>query len=151
VCGAAHVAPSWYMRGEAHSLNLNAVGAERVSDWSPQEGVSAHTKVLLPSRCSHFPSKVPPHAYCSPLCPLCAHCVGVQPRARVRVPGLSWRVVLHHWQCCTALALSWMPCSHFGSVFSRTCCIASHRALFQHSTCGCCRPSSSRSARRGNI
>jgi carotenoid cleavage dioxygenase len=45
VVHAGRIIPSWYMCGEAYSLNLRTLETEGINEWTPNEGVSAHTKV----------------------------------------------------------------------------------------------------------
>jgi len=45
VVHAGRVIPSWYLCGEAYSLNLETLETEGIAPWSPKEGMSAHCKV----------------------------------------------------------------------------------------------------------
>eukprot|EP00930_Biecheleria_cincta_P033150 TRINITY_DN22964_c0_g1_i1.p1 TRINITY_DN22964_c0_g1~~TRINITY_DN22964_c0_g1_i1.p1 ORF type:complete len:504 (-),score=79.79 TRINITY_DN22964_c0_g1_i1:40-1551(-) len=45
VVHAGRVIPSWYLCGEAYTMNLETLETEGIAPWSPKEGVSAHCKV----------------------------------------------------------------------------------------------------------
>eukprot|EP00929_Paragymnodinium_shiwhaense_P084322 TRINITY_DN45079_c1_g1_i1.p1 TRINITY_DN45079_c1_g1~~TRINITY_DN45079_c1_g1_i1.p1 ORF type:complete len:522 (+),score=72.01 TRINITY_DN45079_c1_g1_i1:97-1566(+) len=45
VVHAGRIVPSWYLCGEAYTMNLQTLETEGIATWSPKEGMSAHCKV----------------------------------------------------------------------------------------------------------